>query len=310
MVCVCCVSLPQVSLVLGTTAAATVGGSRFLHRKRRVSSCVSHSFALLLLLLSFILALLDNHDGLRKLAFAKLCQKLASSEGMDDLRCNKLGLREVGGVVIEFGPGPGTNFRCWGAEDAAHTGRIQRWVGVEPNDEFGAMQESEALKRNATYFPRENAWLRGEDVAVETGTFDTAVRNRRSLTHTHTHSAVLSLQCVRRTAFSQVLTHVLCSVSDPAAVLRQAAAALKPGGKIFVLEHVAAVEGTANWYAQQLVAPIFYIVANGCTFRDVATLLRADTSGFDPFVVEEVDAPMPIPVTRPHVIATSLKKNK
>ena len=180
---------------------------------------------------------------------------------------------------LEFGPGPGTNFRCWGNDDGNHTGRIRRWVGVDPNDEFGAMQEAEALKRNATYFPRSSVWLRGEDVAVEAGTFDAAV-----------------------------LTHVLCSVSDPAAVLRQAARALKPGGKIYVLEHVVATEGTALYYAQQLVAPIFYIVANGCNFRDVAAVLRADDSGFTPFAVEALDAPMPIPVVRPHVVATAVKK--
>ena len=150
---------------------------------------------------------------------------------------------------------------------------------MDPNDEFGAMQDAEAVKRNATYFTRESVWLRGEDVAVEPGSFDAAV-----------------------------LTHVLCSVSDPAAVLRQAARALKPGGKLYLLEHVAADKGTAVWYAQQLLAPVFFIVANGCTFRDVASVLHADSSGFEPFAIETLQAPMPIPVVRPHLIATAVKK--
>ena len=168
MVCACCVSLPQISLVLGTTAAATIGGSQFLSRKRRVSHCVSHAFAILLLLLSGLLGVLDNHTGLRNYAFAKLCQKMTNSDDINSLRCDTLGLRAVSGDVIEFGPGPGTNYRCWG-QDEKNVGNIQRWVGVDPNDEFAAMQEMEALKRNATYFPRESVWLRGEDVSVEAG---------------------------------------------------------------------------------------------------------------------------------------------
>lgn len=105
MVCACCISLPQVSLVLGGTAMAVIGGNRFFFsHKRKISSCLSSFFAILLLLLSAGLAALDNHAGLRKLAFAKLCQKLTSSDDLNELRCSKLGLREVGGSVIEFGP--------------------------------------------------------------------------------------------------------------------------------------------------------------------------------------------------------------
>ena len=80
------------------------------------------------------------------------------------------------------------------------------------------------------------------------------------------------------------------------------------GGKLYLLEHVAADKGTAVWYAQQLVAPVFFIVANGCTFRDVASVLHADRSGFEPFAIETLQAPMPIPVVRPHLIATAVKK--
>ena len=279
MVCACCVSLPRVSLVLGTTALGMIGGSRLLLRKRSVSGSVSQAFAICLLLFSGVLVALDNHAGLRKFAFARLCQTVASLDDLNKLRCDSLGIREVGGDVIEFGPGPGTNFRCWGKEDVRHTGRLRRWVGVDPNEDFEAMQEAEAVRRNATYFPRETVWLRGEDVAVEAGTFDAAV-----------------------------LTHVLCSVSDPAAILRQAARALRPGGKIYILEHVAADEGTALWYVQQLAAPVFYIVANGCTFRNAVAVLRADTSGFEPFAIEALDAPISIPIMRPHIIATAVKK--
>ena len=279
MVCACCISLPQISLVLGSTALAIIATGRFLFKTRKLGAYMAHAVAILLLLLSGVLAALDNHDGLRKFAFAKLCQKMTNSDDLNELRCNTLGLREVAGDVIEFGPGPGTNYRCWGDNDPAHTGRITRWVGVDPNDDFGAMQEAEAVKRNATYFPRESVWLRGEDVAVEAGSFDAAV-----------------------------LTHVLCSVSDPATVLRQAARALKPGGKLYLLEHVSAEEGTALRYIQQIIAPLLYIVANGCTFRDLATVLHADRSGFESFAIERLEAPISVRVARPHILATAVKQ--
>lgn len=279
MVCVCCVSLPQVAIVLCTTAIAIVAGSRTLFQNRKVSSCVSHAFAMIVMLLAGALTALDNHPGMRKFAFAKMCQKLSSTPELDELRCHTLGLGEVGGDVIEFGPGPGTNYRCWGADDVNHTGRINRWVGVDPNEEFATMQDAEAKNRNATYFPRESVWLRGEDVAVEAGTFDAAV-----------------------------LTHVLCSVTDPAVVLSQAARALKPGGKVYILEHVTADEGTWVRYAQHLVSPVFFIAFNGCNFRDTASILRADRSGFEPFDIQNVQAPMPIAIIKPHVIATAVKK--
>ena len=78
MVCACCVSLPQVSLVLAGTAAAIIGGNRVLFHKRW-TKCMSLAFAIPLLLLSVALSALDTHAGLRKFAFAKLCQKMTAS---------------------------------------------------------------------------------------------------------------------------------------------------------------------------------------------------------------------------------------
>ena len=87
-----------------------------------------------------------------------------------------------------------------------------RWVGVEPNAFFAEAQAAAAANSSS---PRETKWLKGETVDVEAGSFDAAV-----------------------------LTHVLCSVDDPAEVVRQAARALKSGGQLLVMEHVAAPEGT------------------------------------------------------------------
>ena len=122
--------------------------------------------------------------------------------------------------------------------------------------------------------------MRGEDVDVAAGSYDAAV-----------------------------LTHVLCSVDDPPAVLGQAARALKPGGKLFVMEHVAAPEGTTMRALQVAFAPVFDIVANGCKFRPTADILRAEAArrGFGDLSIDAFDAPVPIPFLRPHVIATATR---
>ena len=52
MVCACCIALPQISLLLGSTGIAIIGGSRVFLHKRRVSSGLSLFFASLLLLLA------------------------------------------------------------------------------------------------------------------------------------------------------------------------------------------------------------------------------------------------------------------
>ncbi|GMI23966.1 hypothetical protein TrRE_jg2003, partial [Triparma retinervis] len=87
------------------------------------------------------------------------------------------------GKVLELGPGPGTNFRCY--EDA----KIEQLTGIEPNEYFKAELMAEKAKQNLT-FPVEQRWLRGEELDVEPGTFDSVVG-----------------------------THVLCTVEDVVGVL-------------------------------------------------------------------------------------------
>ena len=186
-------------------------------------------------------------------------------------RCEKLRLAsKLGGLdVVEFGPGPGTNFNCLGEDAATHP---KSWVGVEPNGNFADAQDAAAA--NFT-FPRETRWLKGEVVDVEAASFDAAV-----------------------------LTHVLCSVDDPAAVLEQAARALKPGGTLFLMEHVAADEATGLRTLQKALAPAIEIVANGCRWRETEAILRA-AKGFEDLAVESFSAdPMPLPF-RPHILATA-----
>ncbi|KAJ1400007.1 S-adenosyl-L-methionine-dependent methyltransferase [Ochromonadaceae sp. CCMP2298] len=187
---------------------------------------------------------------------------------MDELRCKNI--RNLSGRVLEIGPGPGTNFRCW--QD--HT-EITEWVGVEPNENFRINETAASM--NVT-FPVRTVWLRGEDVDVLAESFDFVVGS-----------------------------HVLCSVGDVDQVLRQVRRALKPGGTYFFTEHVQAPHGLLR-RAQQILEPFFFVLANGCTFRPLWESLSEETGlrGFQVHL-EFLDAPMPIPFFVPHVSGWAVK---
>ena len=275
-VCPCCV--PTIALGLVATAFAVLSTARLVAPSRgALGKCLrwsSNLFGAVLAFAALGLTLLNSNAALRERAFARLCAALSKEPAMLPPRCERLGLgSELGGLaVIEFGPGPGTNFACFTESPPA------RWTGVEPNAFFADAQDSAAAAANLT-LPRDVAWLRGEDVDVDAASYDAAI-----------------------------LTHVLCSVDDPAAVLRQAARALKPGGKVYVMEHVEAEPGTADRAFQVAFAPVFEIVANGCKFRNTAAMLRAEApKHFTGLSIEEFRAPLPIPFLRPHVIATATR---
>ena len=124
--------------------------------------------------------------------------------------------------------------------------RPASWVGIEPNAHFREMQDEAA--QITSFRARDTRWYKAEtlELDVASGTFDAAY-----------------------------FTHVLCSVEDPSMVLQQAARALKPGGTLLLMEHVAAAEGTWLRLVQKTLAPILEIVGNGCQWRDTEKILRA-----------------------------------
>lgn len=274
--CPCCI--PPVALGLLTTGLAIVAGARALvPAKGRAARCLGGAAWLIAALLGVLavgIAVLANNADLRDKAFAGLCAKMTQGSEMDGHRCDELGLAGIAGDVIKFGPGPGTNFRCWGASG------VRSWTGVEPNPFFETSQANEAAARNLT-FPRRTVWLKGEEVNVPPATFDVAV-----------------------------LTHVLCSVDSPSAVLASASRALRPGGELFVLEHVSApLELPLLRLMQRAVAPLLFIVGNGCEFRNTQDeLVRATEHGlFTPFSITSFNAPVPLPFLKPHIMARATK---
>ena len=177
-------------------------------------------------LLAIFLGVLQTHKDTRERFTAALISKMTQSPGMDPIRCAHVA--HVKGRVLEFGFGPGTNFRCWQNAD------IVEWVGVDPNQHFGESFKENIAKNNVS-FSTSTVWLQGEnadgDVDVQAESFDYVVG-----------------------------THVLCSVDDVDQVLRQMGRALKPGGEIVFMEHVAAEEGVYTSLCAALPGSIFLLI--------------------------------------------------
>lgn len=169
---------------------------------------------------------------------------------MDEIRCSLFKEANItGGKLLEFGPGPGTNFKCF-----ANSTSIEDYVGVEPNKHFEENMMVEKKKHGLT-FPIHFLELRGEDLTVPSESFDVVI-----------------------------MTHVMCSVESVETVLANAERALKSGGKIVFMEHVKAEDGTKMKLFQDVVGPIFNIIGNGCQVRDLKTIIENALG--DRFVVE------------------------
>ena len=91
-------------------------------------------------------------------------------------------------------------------------------------------------------------------------------------------------------------TLVLCSVSDPLAVVREARRALRPGGRFVCIEHVAAPRGSPVLPLQRLIARPWRWLFEGCRLlNDTEAVLRG--AGFSevsvrPLVIPTVFLPI------------------
>ena len=279
MTCSCCGNaIPQVSLSLLLTSFVLVYSHKVLPRgmtrTRATVKYFTYIFAGVIGVLAVGLVVLSNDDGLRAKTFAKLCGFLAKPSELDIHRCGLLQADTVYGKVLEFGPGPGTNFRCLGGSN------IESWTGVEPNESFRTLLEDEAKKFDLN-FPISTVWLKGETVDIEASSVDTVIG-----------------------------THVLCSVTSPTSVLANINRALKEGGTFHFMEHINSPKNTNSRTVQDLLAPIFTIIANGCTFKDMQDIIVRELGGDFDISMEEFDAPMPLAPFIPHLIGKATKKSK
>lgn len=150
------------------------------------------------------------------------------------------------GVVLEVGIGPGLNLAHYDPQ------KVIKVIGVDPEEGFLERAE-ERVK--ASPVPVEIVKAPGERIPVGDDIADTAV-----------------------------LTYTLCSVQDPAAVLREIRRILKPGGRLLFLEHGRSDDASvAAW--QDRINPLWNVFSCGCQInRDTTLLLRS--AGF---AVEDVD---------------------
>jgi ubiquinone/menaquinone biosynthesis C-methylase UbiE len=138
-------------------------------------------------------------------------------------------------TVLEIGAGTGANLRYLGAGT--------RVIAVEPNRYMHPYLRAAALR-----------W--GIHLDLREGTAE-----RLPLPDASVSAVVSSL--------------VLCSVRDPAEVLQEIRRVLRPGGRLWCVEHVRAPEGTPLAAIQRIVARPWRWFFEGCECRDLASLLGA-----------------------------------
>ena len=157
----------------------------------------------------------------------------------------------LSGDILEIGPGAGPNL--------GYYPKGCRWIGVEPNP-FMHPYLHQAAQRTGLRI--EIRSIVAEKLPAESESVD----------------AVVS-------------TLVLCSVTDPAMVLREIHRVLKPGGRFVFLEHVAAPEGTRLRKVQRIIRPVWKRVADGC-HPDRETGLSIERAGFANFKYENFRLPL------------------
>ena len=107
----------------------------------------------------------------------------------------------LSGEVVEIGFGSGLNVRHYPVA-------VQRVTAVEPSDVAWRLSASE---RDGTSVPVERAGLDGQRLPFEDASFDSALS-----------------------------TWTLCTIPDPVAARRELRRVLRPGGRLFLVEHGAA----------------------------------------------------------------------
>lgn len=169
-------------------------------------------------------------------------------------------LHDVSGVVLEIGAGTGANLPAYGPH-------VQRLLLLEPDPRMRGL-----LAARAARDPRQQV-LAGS--ASRLPVADASV------------DAVVS-------------TLVLCSVRRLDRALEEVRRVLRPGGRLHLIEHVAADHGSLLRRAQGIVAPAWSRIGGGCSLvRPTSDLLLA--AGFEVGDLRRDVLPVPVPFVRPVV---------
>ena len=170
---------------------------------------------------------------------------------------------DIHGDVLEIGAGAGPNLRYYPKDI--------HWIGIEPNPYMHSYLQTEAEKL-------------GLNIDIHTGTAE-------------------QLEFEDNSQDAVVSTLVLCSIPNLPSTLQEIRRVLKPGGRFFFLEHVAAPQGTLLRNIQSGIKPIWKLLADGC-HPDRETWVALENAGFESVNYEHFRAPMPIVNTQIIGVAT------
>ena len=98
---------------------------------------------------------------------------------------------------------------------------------------------------------------------------------------------------------------VLCTVSDPAAVLAEIRRILRPGGRFSFAEHVAAKPGTPTRWSQRILRHPWAWIFEGCSCeRDLASLIAS--AGFTSVDITPYRIHSPFVPFNTHIAGTAI----
>jgi SAM-dependent methyltransferase len=171
-------------------------------------------------------------------------------------------------VVVEIGPGSGTNLRFLPQKTI--------WVGIEPNRHM-----HRRLQRRA----------RVHGVRAE-------IRD----------SSAESLDLPDATADAVIGTFVLCCTQRPQLAVSEIHRVLKPQGRYFFLEHVAAPADTPLGRWQRRLRPVWRALTDGCQI-DHNTEAHICSAGFGRLDYDrfELALPPPLHLIAPHISGLAVK---
>lgn len=108
------------------------------------------------------------------------------------------------------------------------------------------------------------------------------------------------------TVDAAVCTLVLCTVPDPAQMISEVRRVLKPGGRFFFIEHVAAEQGTLLRRMQDLLLKPWRYVFEGChTNRETGVLL--EEAGFSHVAIDRFTSEKMPPLVVPQILGVATK---
>lgn len=172
----------------------------------------------------------------------------------------------VHGKVLEIGPGTGPNL--------VYYPRDTHWMGIEPNPYMHSYLK-QAAKRV------------GLDIEIRNGTAE-------------------RLEVEDNSVDAVVSTLVLCSVDNLEATLKEILRVLKPGGRFYFLEHVAAPQDTRLRKIQNWIAPLWQVLGDGChPNRETWSVL--EKVGFEKLNYEHFQADAVPALVKPQIIGVATK---